>query len=76
MILRTALLLSAVLLPDAALAAPRECAQSPGKMIEVCVAVDAGRATYEVTRAGKPVLAPSALGLTYARYRLYTQASA
>jgi alpha-glucosidase len=52
--------------PMAAQAAARECAQSPGQVIEVCVTTRAGQAFYEVSRAGKPVLAPSALGLTFA----------
>ncbi|WP_326525478.1 glycoside hydrolase family 97 protein [Sphingomonas sp.] len=41
-------------------------AQSPGKVIAVTVAIDAdGRATYAVSRRGKPVLAPSALGFLF-----------
>ncbi len=56
----------ALLLPSIATAAPRECAQSPGKVIELCVAVEDGRATYSVSRAGKPVIAPSTLGLDFA----------
>jgi alpha-glucosidase len=55
---------TALLLPGTAEAA-RECVQSPGKVIELCVAVDGGVATYEVTRGGKLVIAPSALGLTF-----------
>lgn len=46
-------------------AAPRECAQSPGKVISVCVWVENGQALYEVSRKGKVVLAPSELGLTF-----------
>ena len=66
MFLRVALLLSASLIPAIASASPHECAQSPGKVIEVCVSVAEGKATYTVTRSGKPVLAPSALGLDFA----------
>ncbi|PSJ40661.1 glycoside hydrolase family 97 protein [Allosphingosinicella deserti] len=46
-------------------AAARECAQSPNRILEVCVTVDGGAARYSVSRLGKPVLAPSALGLTF-----------
>jgi alpha-glucosidase len=56
---------AALLIPGAAEAA-RECVQSPGKVIELCVQVEGGRATYDVTRQGKPVIAPSALGLSFA----------
>ncbi|WP_299426921.1 glycoside hydrolase family 97 protein [Sphingomonas bacterium] len=48
-----------------AYAASKECAQSPGKVLEVCVWVDGGQALYEVTRKGTMVLAPSELGLTF-----------
>ncbi|MFV3129352.1 glycoside hydrolase family 97 protein [Niveispirillum sp. KHB5.9] len=48
-----------------ALAADRECAQSPGKLIELCVFVKDGQAFYEVSRKGAPVLAPGALGLGF-----------
>ena len=71
---RHLLLLGAAVLPAAAPAATRECAQSPGKVIEVCVGVAGGRATYSVTRLGRPVLADGTLGLAFAgeddpRYR-------
>ncbi|WP_395337272.1 glycoside hydrolase family 97 protein [Novosphingobium sp. BL-8H] len=70
MILRTALLLSALAVPlSAPLAAEaqqRTCAQSPGKVLEVCVEVRDGRATYEVSRRGQQVLAPATLGLGFA----------
>ncbi|WP_116092361.1 glycoside hydrolase family 97 protein [Sphingomonas crusticola] len=46
-------------------AAPRECAQSPGKVIELCVWVENGQALYQVSRNGMTVLAPSALGLSF-----------
>mgnify|MGYP000865823460 FL=1 len=48
-----------------ALAADRECAQSPDKLIELCVFVKEGRAFYEVNRKGAAVLAPGALGLEF-----------
>ena len=57
---------TALAAPSSALAAARECAQSPGKVIEVCVTLDGGRATYEITRQGKPIIAPSALGMDFA----------
>lgn len=50
-------------LPTAA--ADRECAQSPGGVIEICVSVQGGVAQYQVSRAGKTVVAPSALGLSF-----------
>lgn len=65
MILRILALLAAFT-PVAALAAERECAQSPGRVIEVCVSVAEGQARYEVRRGGTMVLAPSALGLSFA----------
>jgi len=65
MILRILALLAAFV-PAAALAAERECAQSPGKVIEVCVFVEGGQALYEVRRGSVTVLAPSALGLGFA----------
>lgn len=65
MILRILALLAAFA-PCAALAAERECAQSPGKVIELCVSIDGGQARYEVRRRGVEVLAPSALGLSFA----------
>lgn len=65
MILRILALLAAFA-PCAALAVERECAQSPGKVIELCVSVDGGQARYEVRRRGVEVLAPSVLGLSFA----------
>ncbi|WP_082560669.1 glycoside hydrolase family 97 protein [Caulobacter sp. Root487D2Y] len=59
-------LLGALAAPAVAAAADRECAQSPGKVIEVCVFTRDGGAFYEVSRGGKPVLAPAPLGLTFA----------
>jgi alpha-glucosidase len=64
MSLRT-LALIALAAPYAAQAAPRECASSPGKVIEVCVTVEDGQALYDVHRKGVTVLAPSALGLSF-----------
>jgi len=53
------------LMQGIAAAEARECVQSPGKLLELCVEVAGGKATYEVTREGKPVLAPGELGLTF-----------
>jgi alpha-glucosidase len=66
MLLRPLALIAAVFLPAMAQAADRECEQSPGKTIEVCVFAKDGGAFYEVSRLGKPVLAPAALGLSFA----------
>ncbi len=65
MTFKSALLASALCVPAAAWAAAPECAQSPGHVIQVCVSVEDGRATYDVTRLGKPVLATSNLGLSF-----------
>src|ERR1700737_691850 len=61
-----AAILSVVCLPAVAGAASPECTQSPGRVIKLCVAVQDGRARFEVSRLGKPVLAPSNLGLDFA----------
>ncbi|HWM70174.1 MAG TPA: glycoside hydrolase family 97 protein [Steroidobacteraceae bacterium] len=58
-------------------ASASECAQSPGHVIELCVSVKDGHASYQVSRLGKPVLAPSNLGLDFvdeseARYSAIT----
>ncbi|MGY4397582.1 alpha-glucosidase [Sphingomonas sp. UYAg733] len=66
MIFRSLLTLAALSGATAAQAATRECAQSPGKVIEVCVFVEGGQAFYAVSRKGAVVLAPSALGLQFA----------
>jgi alpha-glucosidase len=63
---RTLALLAALASPAIAQAAERECAQSPGKVIEVCVFTKDGQAFYEVSKGGKVVLAPGAMGLTFA----------
>ena len=61
-----ALVLSATAQGAAAQGAARECSQSPGRVIELCISVEAGRATYEISRHGRPVIAPSAVGLSFA----------
>ena len=63
---RTLALLAALASPAIAQAAERECAQSPGKVIEVCVFTKDGQAFYEVSKGGKVVLSPGAMGLTFA----------
>ena len=60
-----AAMISALGIPAMAFAASPECAQSPGHVIKLCVAVREGHATFEVSRLGKPVLAPSNLGLDF-----------
>lgn len=65
MILRSFALIAALGWTASAAAATRECAQSPGKVIQVCVWIDNGQALYEVTRKGMTVFAPSELGLTF-----------
>lgn len=65
MFLRALTLIAALGWTASAHAAERDCAQSPGKVIEVCVWVENGQALYEVTRKGTAVLAPSELGLTF-----------
>ncbi|HMA48789.1 MAG TPA: glycoside hydrolase family 97 N-terminal domain-containing protein, partial [Magnetospirillaceae bacterium] len=61
--------LLALLCPLAAVAAPaaesRECLQSPGKVIELCVFAKGGEAFYTVSRQGAPVLAESRLGMRF-----------
>lgn len=47
-------------------AAARECAQSPGNVLELCVSVEKGEALYQVKRGGVTVIAPSRLGLRFA----------
>jgi len=66
MILRSFALLAAVSGATAVEAGPRECIQSPGKVIELCTWVDGGKAWYAVTRKGVPVLASSTMGLSFA----------
>ncbi|WP_308909131.1 glycoside hydrolase family 97 protein [Pseudokordiimonas caeni] len=46
-------------------AADRECAQSPGQVIDLCVYIESGQAYYEVSRKGTKVIAPSVLGLSF-----------
>jgi alpha-glucosidase len=73
-------MLVAVCLPALAWGADPECAQSPGDVIKVCVSIQAGegRAVFEVSRLGRPVLVPSNLGLDFvgeppARYSAITR---
>ena len=65
---RLVFILAAIGLPVLAWGADPECAQSPHQVIKVCVSVlaGAGRAVFEVSRLGRPVLAPSNLGLDFA----------
>lgn len=63
MSLRTLALLAALAIPATAQA--KECVWSPGKVIELCVSVENGQATYDVQRKGVTVLAPSSLGLSF-----------
>ena len=62
---RASLMLAVSMIALPVTAQARECAQSPGKVIEVCVAVEGDKATYSVTRMGNPVIASSALGLEF-----------
>jgi hypothetical protein len=50
-------------LSAAAAEATARSLKAPGGICEISVALDAGNLTYEVFRAGKPVLRPAALGL-------------
>ena len=43
-----------------------ECVSSPDRSLNFCVTADAGGARYQVTRGGRQVLAPAALGLVLA----------
>ncbi|WP_404333588.1 glycoside hydrolase family 97 protein [Sphingomonas sp. MMS12-HWE2-04] len=63
--LRSAALSLAALLSSTAMAQARECVQSPGKTLEVCVDVVGGRAVYTVARKGTALFAPSELGLRF-----------
>ena len=64
-VVKLTVILSAVCIPAVAWAASPECAQSPAGVIRLCVAVQDGHATFAVSRLGKPVLAPSTLGLDF-----------
>lgn len=57
--------LIALLCPLAAVAAEKDCVQSPGKVLEVCVFAKGGDALYEVNRNGKPIMAQAVLGLNF-----------
>src|SRR5688572_2571518 len=59
MIPKTSLLFGLPLLAIVTPAAARECAQSPGKVLELCVSVEGGEALYEVKRGDVTVIAPS-----------------
>ncbi|MBJ7437509.1 MAG: glycoside hydrolase family 97 protein [Sphingopyxis sp.] len=63
--LKFSLLLGLSALAIASPAAARECAQSPGKILELCVSVEGGEARYEVRRGAVTVIAPSRLGLSF-----------
>src|SRR5258708_3285732 len=60
-----AAILAAVCIPPVAAASAPECAQSPARVIKVCISVQDGRATFEVSRLSRPVLAQSNLGLEF-----------
>jgi alpha-glucosidase len=64
MISRLAWVFAALGLPTAASAAP-ECGESPGRVVKLCVSLEDGRAAFEVSRLGQPVLARSTLGLDF-----------
>ena len=66
MIHKTSLLFGLSMLAIASPAAARECVQSPGKVLELCVSVENGEARYQVTRGAVTVIAPSRLGLAFA----------
>ena len=63
--LRLAAVSLVVLAQGIAVAHARECVQSPGKLLELCVDVQDGRAVYDVSRRGAPALAPGELGLSF-----------
>jgi alpha-glucosidase len=64
--LKTLPLFGLSMLAIASPAAARECTQSPGKILELCVSVENGEARYQVTRGDVTVIAPSRLGLRFA----------
>ncbi|RYD46362.1 MAG: glycoside hydrolase family 97 protein, partial [Sphingomonadales bacterium] len=66
MLIRSLAISIALLAPGAVSAQARECAQSPGKVIELCVEVSGGKALYSVSRGGTALLAPAQLGLSFA----------
>jgi alpha-glucosidase len=59
------LMLVCVLVLQAGLVDAAECVDSPGKVLRVCIGAEGGRAFYEVSRRGQPVLKRSALGLAF-----------
>jgi len=64
---RLVFILAAICLPVLTWGADSECAESPRHVIKVCVSLqaDQGRAVFAVSRLGRPVLAPSSLGLDF-----------
>lgn len=66
MILKTLPLFGLSMLAMAPPAAARECARSPGNVLELCVSVENGEALYQVRRGDVTVIAPSRLGLRFA----------
>ncbi|QAY78751.1 glycoside hydrolase family 97 protein [Sphingosinicella sp. BN140058] len=65
MFLRTVIATMFLSTSAAAHAVASECAQSPNKVIEVCVSIEGGNAIYSINRLGTPVLGASALGLSF-----------
>jgi len=63
MTLRASVALSCALASGMALA---ECVDSPGKVLRVCVSAENGKAYYEVSRRGQPIMQRAALGLSFA----------
>src|SRR3954468_5452421 len=59
--------LAAIGLPVLTWGAGSECAGSPRQVIKLCVSLQAeqGRAIFTLSRLGRPVLAPSTLGLDF-----------
>jgi alpha-glucosidase len=47
-------------------AAAKQCIDSPGKVLEVCISTSKGGAFYEVRRAGHTILERAALGVVFA----------
>lgn len=66
MIVKFVAIVTALALTSVTWAGSSECAESPGSVIKLCVNVQQGRATFEVSRLGRPVLEPSNLGLEFA----------
>jgi alpha-glucosidase len=47
-------------------ATAKQCIDSPGKVLEVCISTSGGGAFYEVRRAGRTILERAALGIVFA----------